>query len=160
MPDRQGHTPDAPVMVVGKDYRVGRGNLKAIGNEADERRLVEQPVSPDDEASRRTIIENAAPGPFLIFRPDRHDRNAGLSQRPGAAAREFRPVLEMAGVNRQHLAAGLGLLRRNGIVEIEIGLGNPNLPARSFTAAQIRQAITAARAREEAARRGRPARAH
>jgi hypothetical protein len=51
-------------------------------------------------------------------------------------------------------------VRRDGIVEIEIGLGDPRLPARSFIAAQVRQAMAAARAREEAARRGRVARAH
>jgi hypothetical protein len=51
-------------------------------------------------------------------------------------------------------------VRLDGIVEIEIGLVDPRLPARSFTAAQIRQAMTAARTRDEAARRGRVARAH
>jgi hypothetical protein len=51
-------------------------------------------------------------------------------------------------------------VRRDGIVEIEIGLGDPRLPARSFTAAQIRQAMAAARTRDAAARRGRVARAH
>jgi hypothetical protein len=50
-------------------------------------------------------------------------------------------------------------VRRDGIVEIEIGLGDPKLPSRTFTAAQIRQAMAAARARDEAARRGRLARA-
>ncbi len=50
-------------------------------------------------------------------------------------------------------------VRRDGIVEIEIGLGDPRLPARSFTAAQIREAMAGARAREEAARRRMP-RAH
>lgn len=34
-------------------------------------------------------------------------------------------------------------VRRDGMVEIEIGLGNANLPARSFTAAQLREAINA-----------------
>ncbi|MGH7080855.1 MAG: hypothetical protein ACREFV_00140 [Acetobacteraceae bacterium] len=50
-------------------------------------------------------------------------------------------------------------VRRDGIVEIEIGLGDPRLPARSFTATQIREAMEAARARSGAARRGQPARA-
>jgi hypothetical protein len=44
-------------------------------------------------------------------------------------------------------------VRRDGIVEIELGLGDPRLPARSFTAAQIRQAVTAARARAGSASR-------
>jgi hypothetical protein len=51
-------------------------------------------------------------------------------------------------------------VRRDGIVEIEIGLGDPKLPSRTFTAAQIREAIAAARARYEALRHGRLARAH
>jgi hypothetical protein len=51
-------------------------------------------------------------------------------------------------------------VRRDGIVEIEIGLGDPRLSARSFTAAQIRQTMNAARAREEVARRGRLSRAN
>lgn len=44
-------------------------------------------------------------------------------------------------------------VRRDGIVEIELGLGDPRLPARSFTAAQIRQAVAAARSRATPARR-------
>jgi hypothetical protein len=50
-------------------------------------------------------------------------------------------------------------VRRDGIVEIEIGLGDPRLPARSFTATQVRQAIAAARAQAERSRPGRSARA-
>jgi hypothetical protein len=51
-------------------------------------------------------------------------------------------------------------VRRDGTVEIEIGPGDPKLPSRTFTAVQIWQAMAAARARDEAARRGRLARAH
>lgn len=51
-------------------------------------------------------------------------------------------------------------VRRDGIVEIEIGLGDPRLPKRSFTATQIREAMEAARARVEATHRGQLARAH
>jgi hypothetical protein len=50
-------------------------------------------------------------------------------------------------------------IRRDGIVEIEIGLGDPNLPVRTFTAAQIRQAMATARARAEGERHNRPTRA-
>jgi hypothetical protein len=50
-------------------------------------------------------------------------------------------------------------VRRDGIVEIEIGLGDPKLPARTFTAAQIRQAAKAGRAWKKATRHRRPARA-
>lgn len=51
-------------------------------------------------------------------------------------------------------------VRRDGIVEIEPGLGDPRLPARSFTAAQICHAMAAAQARAGAVRRARPARTH
>ena len=50
-------------------------------------------------------------------------------------------------------------VRRDGMVEIEMGLGDPRLSTRTFSAAQIRQAVAAARARAEAARRGRQLRA-
>ena len=51
-------------------------------------------------------------------------------------------------------------IRRDGIVEIEIGLGDPRLPKRSFTAAQVRQAINAARSRAGVSHRGPTARVH
>jgi hypothetical protein len=38
-------------------------------------------------------------------------------------------------------------VRRDGLVEIEIGLGDPRLPKSVFTATQMRQAETSARAR-------------
>lgn len=47
-------------------------------------------------------------------------------------------------------------VRRDGVVEIELGLGDPRLPARSFTALQIRQAVAAARARAGSVRQGAP----
>jgi hypothetical protein len=51
-------------------------------------------------------------------------------------------------------------VRRDGVVEIEIGLGDPKLPARTFTAAQVRQAIAAAQVGAKTVFRGRPARTH
>ena len=51
-------------------------------------------------------------------------------------------------------------VRRDGMVEMEIGLGDPRLPKRSFTATQIREGTEAARARVEATRRNQLARAH
>ena len=51
-------------------------------------------------------------------------------------------------------------VRRDGIVEIEMGLGDPRLPRSTFTAAQMRQAEAASRARSDAGHRGRPARVH
>jgi hypothetical protein len=56
--------------------------------------------------------------------------------------------------------AACSRVRRDGIAEIELGLGDPRLPARSFTAAQIRQAVTAARARAGSVRRSAAARMH
>jgi hypothetical protein len=38
-------------------------------------------------------------------------------------------------------------VRRDGVVEIELGLGDPRLPKSSFTAAEMRQAEAATRAR-------------
>ncbi len=43
-------------------------------------------------------------------------------------------------------------VRRDGVVEIEIGLGDPRRPTSLFTAKQLREAENAARARSEAAR--------
>ena len=51
-------------------------------------------------------------------------------------------------------------VRRDGIVEIEIGLGDPRLPTSAFTADQMRQAEAASRVRLGATRRGRLLRAH
>jgi len=45
-------------------------------------------------------------------------------------------------------------VRRSGIVEIEIGLGDPRLPVSSFTAKQLRDAEAAARARSQVVTRG------
>jgi hypothetical protein len=50
-------------------------------------------------------------------------------------------------------------VRRDGLVEIEIGLGDPRLPKSAITAEQLRQAEAAARARAGIGRQGqRPAR--
>jgi hypothetical protein len=88
-----------------------------------------------------------------------HLQAAGL-----AAYREI--ALAAKGLEIAHLQfvfRGLTLalcsrVRRDGIVEIEMGLGDPRLPRSSFTAAQMRQAEAASRARTGAARRGPPVR--
>jgi len=49
-------------------------------------------------------------------------------------------------------------IRRDGIVEIEIGLGDPRLPKSAFTADQMRQAEAASRIRLGATRHGTAAR--
>jgi hypothetical protein len=51
-------------------------------------------------------------------------------------------------------------IRRDGVVELEIGLGDPRLPKSAFTADQMRQAEAASRKREGATRQTRPARTH
>ena len=51
-------------------------------------------------------------------------------------------------------------IRRDGIVELEVGLGDPRLPKSAFTADQMRQAEAASRSRLGGARQARPARAH
>ena len=50
-------------------------------------------------------------------------------------------------------------IRRDGIREIEVGLGDPRLPKSAFTADQMRQAEATSRTRLGAPRHGRPARA-
>jgi hypothetical protein len=52
-------------------------------------------------------------------------------------------------------------VRRDGIVEIEIGIGDARLPKSAFTAAQLRDAEAASRSRLGGPRRGpMPARGH
>jgi hypothetical protein len=46
-------------------------------------------------------------------------------------------------------------IRRDGVVEIEIGLGDPRLPKSAFTADQMRQSEAASRSRLGATRHGR-----
>ncbi len=47
-------------------------------------------------------------------------------------------------------------VRRSGMVEIEIGMGDPRLPKSTFTSAQLREAEAASRARIGGALRVRP----
>jgi hypothetical protein len=49
-------------------------------------------------------------------------------------------------------------IRRDGGVEIEIGLGDPRLPKSAFTAEQMRQAEAASRSRLASTRHGKAAR--
>jgi hypothetical protein len=51
-------------------------------------------------------------------------------------------------------------IRRDGVVEIEIGLGDSRLPKSAFTADQMRQAEATSRTRLGTPRHGRLARAH
>ncbi len=82
-----------------------------------------------------------------------------LRQAGAAAYREI--ALAAKGLEIAHLQfafrkltlAVCSRVRRDGIVEIELGLGDPRLPRSSFTAEQMRQAEAAARARGGSARR-------
>jgi hypothetical protein len=60
--------------------------------------------------------------------------------------------------HRVTLAVCSRVRRDGGVVEIEIGLGDPRLPKSAFTADQMRQAEAASRTRLGAARQTRSAR--
>ena len=103
--------------------------------------------------------------PILIV-PTAEAREAiGTHLRLAALAAYREIALAAKGLEIAHLQFVFGKLtlavcsrvRRDGIVEIEIGVGDPRLPKSSFTAAQMRQAEAAAQARIGAARRGRSA---
>ena len=108
--------------------------------------------------------------PILIVPAAEAKLALGVHVRVAALAAYREIALAAKGLEIAHLQfvfRGLTLavcsrVRRDGIVEIEMGLGDPRLPKSSFTAAQMRQdeAASRARARVDAARRGRPARVH
>ena len=106
--------------------------------------------------------------PILIVPGAEAKLALGVHVRVAALAAYREIALAAKGLEIAHLQfvfRGLTLavcsrVRRDGIVEIEMGLGDPRLPKSSFTAAQMRQAEAASRARVDAARRGRPARVH
>ena len=104
--------------------------------------------------------------PILIV-PTTEAREAlGLQLRPAALAAYREIAMAAKGLEIAHLQFGFGKLtlavcsrvRRDGIVEIEIGLGDKRLPTSSFTTAQMRQAEAALHGRVEAVRRGGSAR--
>ena len=82
---------------------------------------------------------------------------AGLAAyREIAVAAKGLEIAHLQFVFRGSTLAVCSRIRRDGIVEIEIGLGDPRLPRSTFTAAQLREAEAAARARNGAARRVAP----
>ena len=103
--------------------------------------------------------------PILIAPTAEAKEALGANLQPSALAAYREIALAAKGLEIAHLQFVFGKLtlavcsrvRRDGIVEIEIGLGDPRLPKSSFTAAQMRQAEAAAQARIGAARRGRSA---
>lgn len=78
----------------------------------------------------------------------RHLPAAGLAAyREVVVAAKGLEIAHLQFVFRKLTFAVCSRVRRDGIVEIELGLGDPKLPKSSFTAAQLRQAEAAARAR-------------
>ena len=93
--------------------------------------------------------------PILII-PTAEAREALGYRLPAAGLAAYREIaLAAKGLAIAHLQFVFGRLtlavysriRRDGIVEIEIGLGDPRLPKSSFTAEQMRHAETLARQR-------------
>ena len=93
--------------------------------------------------------------PILIVPTTEAKEALGQQLRPAALAAYREIALAAKGLEIAHLQfafrkltlAVCSRVRRDGIVEIEMGLGDPRLPKRSFTAAQMRQAEAAARTR-------------
>ena len=93
--------------------------------------------------------------PILVV-PTAEAKQALGSQLRVAALAAYREIaLAAKGLEIAHLQfafrkltlAVCSRVRRDGIVEIEVALGDPRLPKSSFTDAQLRQAEAAARAR-------------
>ena len=86
---------------------------------------------------------------------------AGLAAyREIAVAAKGLEIAHLQFVFRGVTVAVCSRIRRNGIVEIEIGLGDPRLPKSAFTADQMRQAEVTSRTRLGGQRHGRPAGVH
>jgi hypothetical protein len=104
--------------------------------------------------------------PVLVVPTVEVTRATGCHLREAALTAYREIALAAKGLEIAHLQfifRGLTLavcsrVRRDGIVEIELGLGNPRLPKSSYTAAQMRQAEIASRARVDALRRKRSGR--
>jgi hypothetical protein len=85
----------------------------------------------------------------------------GVHLQPAALAAHREIALAAKGLEIAHLQfvfrnltlAVCSRIRRDGIVEIEVGLGDSRLPKSSFTAAQMREAEAANRVRADAVRR-------
>jgi hypothetical protein len=93
--------------------------------------------------------------PFIVI-PNRDARSALGSRLNEAALAAYREVTTTSkGLELAHLQFDFHRLtlaissrvRRDGLVEIEIGMGDPRLPKSTFTSAQLREAEAASRAR-------------
>jgi hypothetical protein len=88
-----------------------------------------------------------------------HLEAAGLSAyREIAVAAKGLEIAYLQFVFHRLTLAVCSRIRREGVVEIEIGLGDPRLPKSAFTADQMRQSEAASRKRLGAPRQTRPAR--
>ena len=93
--------------------------------------------------------------PILIVPTSEARQVLGVYMRPAGLAAYREIALAAKGLEIAHLQFMFGRLtlavcshvRGDGIVEIEIGLGDPRLPKSTITCAQMRQAENAARAR-------------
>ena len=93
--------------------------------------------------------------PVLIVPTAEAEEALGSQLRPAAFAAYREIALATKGLEIAHLQfafrkltlAVCSRVRRDGIVEIEMGVGDPRLPRSSFTAEQMRRAEAAARAR-------------
>jgi hypothetical protein len=86
---------------------------------------------------------------------------AGLcAYREIAVAAKGHEIAHLQFVFRGLTLAVCSRVRRDGIIEIEIGVGNPRLPKSAFTAAQLREATAASRSRLAGTRLRSTARSH
>ncbi len=72
---------------------------------------------------------------------------AGLAYREIAVAAKGLEIAHLQFIFGRLTLAVCSRIRRDGVVEIELGLGDPRLPKTSFTAAEMRRAEAATRAR-------------
>jgi hypothetical protein len=103
--------------------------------------------------------------PFIVVPTPEARQVLGLDLYAASQAAFREVALAAKGLEIAHLQfafAGLTLavcsrVRRSGVVEIELGLGDPRLPFSAVTARQLRDAEAAARARGHVERGGRRA---
>ena len=100
--------------------------------------------------------------PVVLVPTDEARRAIGAHLLPAGQAAHREIALAAKGLEIAHLQfafrdltlAVCSRVRRDGAVEIELGLGDPRLPASTFTDEQLRDAEVAARARSRPVRGG------
>lgn len=93
----------------------------------------------------------AIEAPVVIVPTAEAEAALGARLRPAGAAAYREIALAAKGLEIAHLQFAFGRLtlavcsrvRRSGVVEIEMGLGDPRLPRSTFTAEEMRQAAAA-----------------